>query len=414
MIAAANEEYVGAMWEGTKALELMLASRALRLGESSHPDSSEAISLDSGYAFPGIFPNLGAAAESALTTYRSESLQYGRPLGLQPLREWIAHFLKEDGVSLNPDEIIVVNGAKNGLDLLCRLFTEEGDAVAVTAPTYFTAIPILRSFGLEFVEVLQDEHGMDVASLSQMILERNRQGKRPPKFIYDVPDFHNPTGITMSRARREELLALATTFEIPIIEDSPYRKLRYEGESLPSLKALDRDGIVFALGTFSKLLAPGLRVGWVGGTRGMVERIARLKSDGGTSPLTQRIVLEFCKDGGMEAHLKHAREAYHQHRDLMLEALRAQLPETSVTVPHGGYYLWVKFPAGIDTDRLAHRALEKGVSVIAGSAFFAGDAATRDPERAPKRFVRLAYSRATPQEIQEGVQRLTAAYHSMR
>lgn len=389
-------------------LELMLASRALRLGESSHPEPGNAISLDSGYAFPGIFPDLRTAAERALTTHCGESLQYGRPLGLPPLREWIAGFLKEDGVALAPEEIVIVNGAKNGLDLLCRLFTEEGDAVVVTAPTYFTAIPILRSFGLEFVDVPQDDEGMDVEALSAMLLERNRQGRKQPKFVYDIPDFHNPTGITMSRRRREDLLALASTFEIPVIEDSPYRKLRFEGDAIPSLKALDRNGIVFALGTFSKLLAPGLRIGWIGASKAMVERIARLKSDGGTSPLVQRIVLEFCKDGGMEAHLEGARAAYALHRDVMSAALNELLPDIAFAAPHGGYYLWLRLPEGTDAEELAHRGLEHGVSVIAGAAFYA------NAERAPKRFIRLAYSRATPHEIEEGVRRFATAYRSMR
>lgn len=394
-------------------MELTLAARARSLGAAAHADSSDAISLDSGYAFPGIFPNLVPAAERALTRYRAESLQYGKPFGLPELRTWLAQFLATDGVHVPVDDIIIVNGAKNGLDLLCRLFTEDGDTVVVTAPMYFTAIPIMKSFGLRFVEIAQDDEGMDVPALAAQLEERKRRAEAMPKFIYDVPDFHNPSGITMSRRRREALLELAKRWNVPIVEDTPYRALRYEGTPEPSLKALDRDGIVFALGTFSKLLAPGLRVGWIAGDHAMLERVARLKSDGGTCPLTSRIVLEFCKDGGMEAHLEEARAAYASHRDLMVAALRREIPDAEFTVPHGGYYLWVRLPEGTNTDTLAHRAFDEGVSVIPGALFFAGNAARERLGIEPHRYLRIAYSRATPDEIEAGVQRLAAAYRAM-
>lgn len=391
----------------------MLASRARQLVQPAHPESGDAISLDSGYGFAEIFPDLTDAARLALTTYRSESLQYGRPFGNPELCEWISSYLKDDGVTLSSGEIIVVNGAKNGLDLLCRLFTEEGDSVVLTGPTYFTAIPIFRSFGLQFVEIPQDRDGMHVDTLVERLRERHARGDRMPRFIYDIPDFHNPTGITMTHARREALLAAATAYGIPIVEDSPYRRLRFEGETEPSLKALDRDGIVLALGTFSKLLAPGLRVGWIGGPRHLLQRVARLKSDGGTCPLTQRIVLEFCKSGRLEPHIVHARKTYAAHRDCMVAALRRELPDAAFTLPRGGYYLWLQFPEGVDTDVLAERAYQNGVSVIAGPAFFAAPA-SEDQERARKRYMRLAYSGAGPAAIEEGVGRLAAAYRSMR
>lgn len=395
-------------------MESILAPRALRPAQHAHPDVSEAISLDSGYGFPGVFPDLIEAAHRALTTYRSESLQYGKPFGLAPLRDWISAYITEDGVRLNPDEILIVNGAKNGIDLLCRLFTQDGDAIVVTAPTYFTSIPIFQSFGLEFVEVRQDAEGMDVEALAGQLADRARRGLPQPKFIYDVPDFHNPTGITMSRQRREALLALASSRKIAIVEDSPYRRLRFEGNAEPPLKALDGDGVVFTVGTFSKLLAPGLRVGWIGAPRPMLERLARLKSDGGTCPLTQRIIFEFCKAGNLDAHLERARSAYSAHRDAMMAALRRALPEVEFVPPSGGYYLWVKFPPNVDTGLLAERAAAGGVSVIAGRAFFAGKAAYADGRDEPSRYVRIAYSRANPEEIEEGIGRLTAAYRSMR
>ncbi|MGH7736343.1 MAG: PLP-dependent aminotransferase family protein [Candidatus Tyrphobacter sp.] len=392
-------------------MEPLLASRALHLVEAPHPDSSDAISLDSGYGFADIFPDLTAAAQRALTTYRGESLQYGKPFGLLALREWISRYLAEDGIALAPDEILIVNGAKNGIDLLCRLFTEDGDTIAISAPTYFTAIPIFKSFGLQFVQVPQDSDGMDVAALERALAQRSSAGLPAPKFIYEIPDFHNPTGVTLSRERREKLVALASRLRIPILEDSPYRKLRYDGEQAPALKALDDDGIVFSLGTFSKLMAPGLRVGWIGGTRPMLERVARLKSDGGTCPFTQRVIFEFCNGGGLDAQSVRARETYAAHRDTMVAAVRRELPEFEFAVPEGGYYLWATLPRGTDSKALAARAYDAGVSIIAGAMFYADPADAAVAQEAA-RHIRLSYSGSSPAEIEEGVRRLARAYRT--
>ena len=382
-----------------------LARRAARLLEPPHADVQDEISLDSGYAFPETLPDLQAAAERALGVYRSESLQYGPRFGLPAMRDWIAAHVAKDGISTGPNEILVVNGAKHGIELICRLFAEDGDTIAVTAPTYFTAIPIFRSFGLSFMQIRRDADGLDVEHLCDLLSWRKQNGLKPPKFIYDVPDFHNPTGVTMSLQRRERLLELAISAQIPIVEDSPYRGLRFEGERIPTLKQLDPGGLVFALGTFSKLLAPGLRIGWVNATPAMVARMAQLKSDGGTCPLTQRIILAFARERELERHLERVRSACKTHRDRMIAALARELPDAKFIVPHGGYYIWLEFPEQTDTDDLAARAFKEGVSVIAGSLFFANDA--------PRNYLRLSYSYATPEQIDEGIKRLASAYHSM-
>ena len=248
--------------------QLLLARRAARLTSNivaaSH--NGGAIAFDSGHAFPGVLPDLTEFAASALSDHRPETLQYAPRPGLPELRTWIAEYMTGDGVAnFTADNVQVVNGAKHGLELVCRLLLDEGDSIVVTAPTYFTAIPIFKSFGVEFIEIAQDNDGLMVDELSRALEEGKRNGRRLPKFIYDVPDFHNPTGVTMSRARREALIELAAAFGIYIVEDSPYRKVRFEGESQPSLKALDRRNTVLTLGTFSKLLAPGLRIGWIAG-----------------------------------------------------------------------------------------------------------------------------------------------------
>jgi 2-aminoadipate transaminase len=391
-----------------------LARRAAALSPAeaaSEPPGT--ISFGSGDAFPGLLPDMVAAAGRALSAHRTETLQYAPRLGLPDCRAWVAGLLAREGVSVPPEEVMIVNGAKHGLDLLCRLLLDDGDAIVVTAPTYFTALPMFRSYRAEFVEVPQDREGMDVTALADALAQRRRAGSKPPKFIYDVPDFHNPTGLTMSRRRREALVDLAAREGIWLIEDSPYRSIRFSGESPPPLKALgSRDGI-FALGTVAKLLAPGLRVGWIVGPREMLARMAQLKSDGGTSPLTQRLILEFCAAGGLEAQVERARATYRRHRDAMTAALRREIPEARFVEPEGGYYIWLTLPPGQDGDTVAAAALAERVSVLSGSKFFpcAGRAGNAAP---PRNRIRLAYSFATPEQIEEGVKRLARALASKR
>jgi 2-aminoadipate transaminase len=399
-----------------EAIQPAFARRAARLSAAApSAGSHESIPFDSGHAYPGLLPDLTAAAQLALTKYRSETLQYGVRPGLPEMREFIAAYMNADGATVTPDEILIVNGAKHGLDLLCRMLLDEGDSIVVTAPTYFTSIPIFNSFGIDFVEVGQDDEGFSVSELEKALRRLEGEGKKPPKFIYNIPDFHNPTGVTMSRSRREALLDAAAAHGIPVIEDSPYRKVRFEGNLEPSLKALDRHQGVYLLGTFSKLIAPGLRIGWVAAPRNIIARLVQLKSDGGSCPLTQRIILEFCKAGGLQGHIEKVQTVYRIHRDRMVAALKRELPEVSMTVPHGGYYVWLKFPDDVDADVLSKRADALGATIIPGSKFFAGVKAGSARNAAPpKNYARLAYTHASPDEIDEGVKRVAAALRSMR
>ena len=211
--------------------------------------------------------------------------------------------------------------------LVCRLLLEEGDSVVVTAPTYITGIPILRSHGAEFVEVAQDAEGLDVEELRAAVVRLKREGRPLPKFIYDVLDFQNPTGITMTRQRREAVVELAATRGIFFVEDSPYRRIRFEGQEEPCLKSLDHEGWVISLGSFAKLLAPGLRIGWAVASSDMVGRLGQLKSDGGSCPLPA--------DGGGNT---------------------SMFPRTLPDRSPGGYYLWLPLPVGVSGDELTSAA----------------------------------------------------------
>lgn len=215
----------------------------------------------------------------------------------------------------------------------------------------------------------------------------------------------------MSRERRRALVELADAHGMYIVEDSPYRRVRFEGENEPMIKAFDRADTVFILGTFSKLVAPGLRIGWIVTSPEFVARLAQLKSDLGSCPLTQRIILEFCKGGHLAEHTTRVQSLYRSHRDAMVAALREHLPEASFTVPHGGYYLWLTLPIHINADKLTARALEEKVGIIPGSKFFAG--AGPQGKGAPTNHIRLCYSHADPDEIVEGIKRLARAVRAM-
>lgn len=387
--------------------QVSLARRAERLspaGGASH--HGHAIPFDSGDGFPPLFPDLTAAAHRALTTYRDETLQYGGRRGLAELREWITGYMNEDGAHVAADEILITNGAKHGIELVCQLLLDEGDSLAVTAPTYLTAIPIFRSFGAEFVEVGQDAEGLDTDELQATLQRLKQDGRKMPKFIYNVPDFHNPTGITMTRRRREALLEIAARYSIYVVEDTPYRKVRFEGSAEPTLKSLDRDQNVIHVNTFSKLIAPGLRIGWVAAAQDLVARMLQLKSDGGSSPLVQRIIVEWCKAGNFPAQSEKARHTYGSHCNFMVAAVKRDLPQVSMVKPHGGYYVWLTFPADVDTDELTKYAAEAGVTVIPGSKFYAVHARSDAPW---KNQMRLAFSHASPEQIDEGTRRLADA-----
>jgi 2-aminoadipate transaminase len=366
------------------------------------------LAFDSGHACNAVLPDLTAEAERALSVYRTETLQYAPRPGLPELRARIVEQMAADGMTITRDHVLVTNGAKHAIDLICRLLLDEGDSIVVTTPTYFTAIPIFRSFGVRCIEIGQDRDGLDVAELATVLALREREGQQPPKFIYNVPDFHNPTGVTMSLERRKALIDLAAERGIFIIEDSPYRQVRFEGRSVPSLKALDDRDVVFYVGTFSKLMAPGLRVGWAAAAPDLIARLVQLKSDGGSCPLTQRVIVEFLSAGRLPAHIERVQATYRANRDAMVAALRRELPEVTMAVPEGGYYLWLTLPEEMSGDQLARAASDAGLTVLAGSRFFA-----RHDVDHPKNHVRIAYSHATAQEIEDGIRRLSAAFRAV-
>ena len=323
-------------------------------------------------------------------------------MGLDDLRDEIVRFVAEDGVSCGRDNVLVTYGAKSALDLACRTFVEPGDRVIVTRPTYMTALQILRRHQISLLDVAQDEEGLDTDELESKLKRLEANGERQPKLLFDVPDFHNPTGITTSARRRRRLVALAETYGFIILEDDPYRRVRFEGDPVPPIKAFDEAGVVVALGTVSKILAPGLRVGWAIGAKEVVDRMAMQKADGGTNPFAQRIVADLMRGNKMSKHVDDLSAEMRRHRDAMVQAFAEFLPDAKVHVPQGGYFLWATLPEGTNAERVAALALDQGTEVSSGRLSF--------PNEVPGHHIRLAYSFVDIDDIWRGVKGLGKAY----
>jgi len=315
------------------------ARRSEVAGRSVYDHAPGAILLSAGSAYPPILPDVSMEATDAATTRTSETMQYGPLMGLDDLRDAIAAHVAADGITCSRDNILVTNGAKHATALACRVFAEPGDRVIVTAPTYMSTLQIFRNQGVSLLAVPQDDVGMRSDILERRLETLAANGEAMPKLLFDVPDFHNPTDITMSLERRRELIDLAVRYGFVIVEDDPYRRLRFEGEPVPPIKTLDQDGVVIAVGTVSKILAPGLRVGWAIAEPAIVRRMALQKSDGGTSPFAQRIVASLMRSNKLQLHIDEVATRMCQHRDAIVDALRQELPTAKVRRPEGGYFL---------------------------------------------------------------------------
>ena len=359
---------------------------------------ADLISLGGGYAFPDTLPDISAEAAYAAREFRTESLQYGPLYGLTELRDEIARFVGQDGVRAARDDILVVNGSKQVLDLALRAFVAPGDAVLVSRPSYATAIHIIRNHGASLIEVGMDEDGMSVDELADMLRRMRSTGQTLPSLLFDMPDLHNPTGLTLSEDRRRRLTELAEQYGFFIVEDDPYRRIRFDGVSVPPIKSFDAYGRVIAAGTFSKTFGPGMRVGWANASPRVLHAMAVRKSDGGVCPLTQRIILECLRSGKIEKHMQAVNPILESHRDAMVTAVRRDLPQASFRVPQGGYYVWLELPEKYDCDEVARVAEREGVGIFPGRGYFASSP--------PGNYLRLCYATCIESKIDEGVRRL--------
>lgn len=389
------------------------------------------ISFAGGLPAPELFPaaELSACASEVLQSDGGAALQYGTTEGYRPLREWVSGYLSESaGLPAEPDQLVITAGSQQGLDLIAKVLLDPGDVVLTENPSFLGALQAFRAYEASVVGLPVDREGMDPAALLQFLrqtgtgyMRQRGTGYMPteaaqrgtgygrPKLLYLVTNFQNPTGLTTSAERRRELARIAAEFELTILEDDPYGALRFEGDRLSPLAALPEAGNALYLGTVSKMLAPGLRVAWVAAREPAVRErlvVAKQACDLHTSTLTQRVVEQFVrKPGRLEAHLATLRRVYRERRNVMVAALRRWLPEGSRwTTPEGGLFLWVTLPAGADASELLPRALARKVAFVPGIHFWI--------DRDEVSTLRLNFSNAAPERIEEGVRRLGEALRS--
>ncbi len=364
------------------------------------------ISFGGGFPAPEVFPieKFKEACDTVLTEMGKQALQYGATEGYQPLRELIASNAGKYGIQVSADNVLITTGSQQALDLLGKIFINRGDRILVESPTYLGALQAWNAYGCNYVTIDSDDDGMQTEQLHDLISTNI-------KFIYALPNFQNPSGTTLSLERRKQLIELANSQGVPIIEDDPYGQLRYEGEHLPPVVVLDDEirskefpvysGNVIYTSTFSKILAPGLRLAWVVAPVDVIKKLVQAKqgSDLNTSTFNQFVAYELAKSPWMREHIQTIRKVYRERRDTMLEALENNMPEgTDWTKPKGGLFLWVKLPEGCDTTKLFPKAIEEKVAYVPGESFH--------PNGGGKNTMRLNFSACNPETIKIGIQRL--------
>ncbi len=368
----------------------------------------DVISFAGGMPAPAAFPikEFNQACTKVLKDNGEKALQYGTTEGYLPLRDMIARHSARYGIEVTPENILITSGSQQALDLLGRIFINTGDRIVVENPTYVGALQAWNAYCAEYIPVPFDEEGMITTELEKTL----RSG---PKFIYVLPNFQNPTGVTLSFERRLQLIELSEKYGVPIVEDDPYGQLRYEGENLPPIEVLDSQiraqkgcysGNVIYTSTFSKTLAPGIRLAWVIAPPEVIHKLVMAKqgADLHTSTFSQMVAYEVGKDGFINEHVKEIRKIYRERRDVMLDTLSEHMPEeVKWTHPQGGLFLWLTLPECIDSRELLEEALKFKVAFVPGTAFFAsgGHANT----------MRLNFSHPTPEKINEGIGRLGQA-----
>ncbi|WP_378955354.1 PLP-dependent aminotransferase family protein [Pelosinus sp. sgz500959] len=359
----------------------------------------EIISFAGGLPAPELFPieEMKRVAMAVLNDSGSEALQYSMTEGFLPLRKQIADRMKDKlNIDLTYENIQIISGSQQGLDLSGKLFIDEGDVILCESPTYLAAISAFKAYGPKFIEVPTDDDGMIISELEKIITKTSKV-----KLIYVIPDFQNPTGRTWSLKRRQQFMELINRYEIPVIEDNPYGELRFEGERLPALKSLDSKGLVIFFSTFSKIFCPGLRVGWIAADKKFLEKYTLIKqgTDLHTSSISQQEISKFIELYDLDANIEKIKSVYKQRRDIMIETMKKEFPpEVNYTYPQGGLFLWVELPSHIKAEALLLTCLEHKVAFVPGDSFF--------PNGGVENTLRLNYSNMPEERIVEGIKRL--------
>ncbi len=362
----------------------------------------EIISFAGGLPGPETFPvkELEDISCNVLREKGGLALQYGPTEGELPFREEIVKWLGREKAGIKPENILVTAGSQQGLDIIAKVFLDPKDIVILELPSYIGGLQAFTAYRAKMIGVPQDMEGIRT-DLLETVLEKLAKRKKKPKFIYVVPDFQNPSGMTMSLERRKKLLKLAYEYEIPLIEDSPYRDLRYAGEPIPPIYGLDTEDQVIVLGTFSKILCPGLRLAWIMAPTTWMDRlvVAKQSMDLCSPTYTQLMVSEYMKRGFLSKQIEIIRKAYGKKLKVMLEALEKYMPKgVEWSKPEGGLFLWVQLPKKMSANELFPKAIENNVAYVVGSAFHC--------DGKGQNTMRLNFSFSTEQQIDEGIKRL--------
>ncbi|MFB6154337.1 MAG: PLP-dependent aminotransferase family protein [Haloferacaceae archaeon] len=379
-----------------------------RLGESGYGDwrsidAPDAVSLSFGFPFPDSFPNdeLVAAAEAVFEAEGDRALQYGGGDYADSLTDAVVERERERGIETDESEVLLTNGSTHAIDVVCHTFLEPGDEVFVEAPTFMGSLKLFQNYGVEVTGFPLDGDGLDVEAVASELAARRDEGRSLPKLLYTIPNFQNPTGTTLSLDRRRRLLELAAEYDFLVLEDDAYGDLRYDGEDVAPLRALDDSGRVVRVGTFSKTIAPGVRTGWVVADEAVAGEV-RTMSAGGTNTFTQSVLGRYCAEGRLGPNVEYLREAYEERRDHMLDCLADHMPPgTDWTEPDGGFFVWVELPEDVDTDALLSVAADEGVLYLPGEMFFPGEEASNA--------LRISFSHVSLEEMERGIEALARA-----
>ncbi len=356
------------------------------------------ISFGGGFPAPELFPvdEMIEISKYVIENHGSKALQYGPTEGYEPLRTAIAKRMEKMQAHVEGKDILVTSGSQQGLDFTAKLFINPGDTIILEKPSYLGAINAFKAYEPNFVDIELEDDGMNMDELEEALRTTENV-----KFIYIIPDFQNPSGKTWSLEKRKKLVELGNKYDVAIVEDNPYGELRFEGELLPSIKHFDTEGRVIYLGTFSKILCPGFRLGWIAASPEVLNKYVLMKqgADLQSSTISQIEVATYLEKYNIEDHIEKIKETYKRRRDLMINVMKEEFPkEIKYTIPEGGLFTWVTLPEYMNSRDLAVKALEKNVAYVPGGSFYANGGHEND--------MRLNYSAMEDDKIVEGMKRL--------
>lgn len=360
----------------------------------------EVVSLAGGMPYIGGLPlEEIAEMQRRLVMEQGEvALQYGSGQGDEGLREHITQVMALEGINAHPDDVVVTTGSQQALDLVTKIFIDPGDVIVAEAPSYVGALGVFRAHEADVVHVEMDQDGLVPAELEATLARLAAEGRRV-KFLYTVPNFHNPGGVTLSLERRPQVLDICRRYGVLVLEDNPYGLLGFDSEPLPALRSMSEEGVIY-LGSFSKTFAPGYRVGWAVAPHAVREKLVLASESAILCPsnASQLAIRTYLEHADWQGQIKKFREQYRERRDAMISALEEHIPEASWNVPEGGFYVWLTLPEGLDAKSMLPRAVTARVAYVPGTAFYYDGSGARH--------MRLSYCYPTPERIREGVRRL--------